>query len=123
MNGSTVTIEIAPKVKCVVCHTERYAMTQPYVCHDCWKDGSVGMFIAELQGEVISLREANALKDQKIGAYQDRIEYLQRENARLTAQLEINQMVSIGQTDISQAALETYQRYLSGQDLLQGFGE
>ncbi len=77
LNGSTVHIEIANEVNCVVCGEKRYSMTSPYVCHDCWKDAKVGEFIADLQGEITSLRETSALKDQEIAAYQDRIENLQ----------------------------------------------
>ena len=54
--GSTVKIETADSVKCVVCGEQVYAMKTPYICHKCWKHGTVGEYIAQLLGLLESAR-------------------------------------------------------------------
>lgn len=46
---TTVAIEIASEVECVVCGAKKFSMFSPYVCHRCWKDVTAAKLIVLLK--------------------------------------------------------------------------
>ena len=44
----TVQTEIAEKVACICCGSEKYATQSPYLCHNCWKNGEAAKLIQQL---------------------------------------------------------------------------
>ena len=44
----TVQTEIAEKVACVCCGSEKYSTQSPYLCHNCWKNGKAAQMIQRL---------------------------------------------------------------------------
>lgn len=44
----TVQTEIAEKVACVCCGSQKYATQSPYLCHNCWKNGEAAQMIQRL---------------------------------------------------------------------------
>lgn len=46
---TTVEIEVASEVECVVCGAKKFSMFAPYVCHRCWKNGNAAKLIVLLR--------------------------------------------------------------------------